>query len=104
MRFLHRVVPVMLIGAVALGAPIVASAAWNFGNNGPHRVKAAEPEGPPQEERSLAPKSGVAFARPSKAPVPDTSSASAKKIHSLEKPTAFDRHRHRDAAPALAAD
>jgi len=65
MRFVHRLFPMALIGAVVSWQPPAASAAWNFEENGPHRVKkTTEVTITPKETRSLAPKEGVAFARP----------------------------------------
>lgn len=76
MRFVHRLLPMALIGAVLSWLPPTASAGWNFEENGPHRVKkATEVTITPKEPRSLAPKKGVAFARPvaPRAPEPPAS-------------------------------
>lgn len=65
MRFARRLFPIALIAAVVPGLPLTASAAWRFEENGPYRVRKAEViHITPKEARSLAPKPGVAFARP----------------------------------------
>lgn len=67
MRFAHRVFSMALVGAVASGLPLVASAAWNAEDGGPHRehrVDAAPVGSDSAEPRSMAPKSGVAMQRP----------------------------------------
>jgi hypothetical protein len=65
MRFAHRLFPMALVAAIVSGLPLAASAAWRFEENGPYRVKKAEAvDITPKETRSLAPKPGVALARP----------------------------------------
>jgi len=67
MRFAHRLFSMALVGAVASGLPLVASAAWNAEDGGPHRehrVDATPIGNDSAEPRSMAPKPGVAMQRP----------------------------------------
>jgi len=66
MRFARRVCSMVLVGATVSWMPLAASAAWNAEDGGPHREHRMDsaPTGTPKEARSMAPKPGVAMARP----------------------------------------
>ena len=67
MRHAPRSLRMITAGALVLGAPLVASAAWDLERSGPHaqhRVDVAPTADAPKEARSMAPKAGVAMQRP----------------------------------------
>lgn len=106
MRFVRRLFPMALIGAVLSWLPPTASAGWNFEENGPYRVKkASEVTITPKEARSLAPKQGVASARPvaPRATEPPASQL-GQAPYGHWKVTGFDRRPTRSAETGLASD